>query len=144
LTTSTNISPDADHRPLAGLETERRIAWLTVVFGVVASAAAFAGSRLWAAGLLIGAVLAWLNFRWLRRGLDALVAASAAQAGVERPRVPLSTYFAAVFRYGLIALAVYVIFKILRIPLASMVVGMCALAAAAIAASVYELWHSEQ
>ena len=128
----------------AGLRTERRIAWLTLVFGAAATAAAvFAGSRLWAAGLLIGAVLAWLNFRWLRRGLDALVAASAAQAGAAKPRVPLGTYFVAVFRYGLIALMVYVIFKILRVPLASMVVGMCALAAAAIAASVYELWHSE-
>ena len=128
----------------AGLRTERRIAWLTLVFGAAATAAAvFAGSRLWAAGLLIGAVLAWLNFRWLRRGLDALVAASAAQAGAAKPRVPLGTYFVAVFRYGLIALLVYVIFKILRVPLASMVVGMCALAAAAIAASVYELWHSE-
>ena len=143
MTTSTNISQDADHRSLAGLETERRIAWLTLVFGVVASAAAFAGSRLWAAGLLIGAVLAWLNFRWLRRGLDALVAASEAQAGAEKPRIPLGAYFAAVFRYGLIALVVYVIFKILKVPLASMVVGMCALAAAAIAASVYELWDSE-
>ena len=98
---------------------------------------------MWASGLLIGAVLAWLNFRWLRRGLDGLVAASAAQAGVQKPRVPLGSYFAAMFRYGLIALTVYVIFKFLQVPLASMVVGMCALAAAAIAASVYELWHSE-
>jgi len=66
------------------------------------------------------------------------------KAGVEKPRVPLGAYFAAVFRYGLIALIVYVIFKVLGVPLASMVVGMCALAAAAIAASVYELWHSER
>jgi small-conductance mechanosensitive channel len=125
--------------------TERRIAWLTLVFGAAsAAAAAFVGNRLWSVGLLIGAVLAWLNFRWLRRGLDALVAASAAQAGAEKPRVPLGAYFAAVFRYGLIALMVYGIFKILKVPLASMVVGMCALAAAAIAASVYELWHFER
>jgi hypothetical protein len=34
---------------------------------------------------------------------------------------------------------VYVIFKYLRVPLASMVVGMCALGAATIAASVYEI-----
>jgi small-conductance mechanosensitive channel len=123
-----------------GLKTERRIAWLTLAFGAAACVAAvLAGSRVWAGGLLIGAVLAWMNFRWLRRGLDALVAASAAQAGVEKPRVPLGTYFGAVFRYGLIALVVYVIFKFLQVPLASMVVGMCALAAAAIAASVYEL-----
>ena len=99
---------------------------------------------MWAGGLLIGAVLAWLNFRWLRRGLDGLVAASAAQAGVEKPRVPVGAYFAAVFRYGLIALIVYVIFKLLQVPLASMVVGMCALAAAAIAASVYELFQSNR
>ena len=128
----------------SGARTERRIAWLTLVFGSAASAAAaVAGKRIWATGLLIGAVLAWLNFRWLRRGLDGLVAASAAQAGVEQPRVPLGAYFAAVFRYGLIALIVYAIFKLLQVPLASMVVGMCALAAAAIAASVYELWDSK-
>jgi small-conductance mechanosensitive channel len=128
-----------------GVQTERRIAWLTLAFGAAACvAAALAGSRVWAAGLLIGAVLSWLNFRWLRQGLDALVAASTAQAGAEKPRVPLGTYFAAMFRYGLIALVVYVIFKLLGVPLASMVVGMCALAAAAIAASVYELWHSER
>ena len=126
----------------SGLETERRIAWLTLVFGSAAGAAAWvAGHRLWASGLLIGALLAWLNFRWLRRGLDGLVAASTAQAGVQKPRVPLGAYFAAVFRYGLIALIVYVIFKLLQVPLASMVVGMCALAAAAIAASVYELFQ---
>jgi hypothetical protein len=142
--TITHISHDAEHRSLAGLETERRIAWLTLAFGVAASAAAaFVGSRPWAGGLLIGAVLAWLNFRWLRRGLDSLVAASTAQAGAEKPRVPLGAYFAAVFRYGLIALVVYVIFKFLRVPLASMVVGMCALAAAAIAASVYELFQAK-
>jgi hypothetical protein len=143
--THPNISQEAEAGSPTGLETERRIAWLTLAFGVAAcGAAAFAGSRVWAAGLLVGAVLAWLNFRWLRRGMDALVAASAAQAGAEKPRVPLGAYFAAVFRYGLIALSVYVIFKLLRVPLASMVVGMCALAAAAIAASVYELWHSER
>jgi small-conductance mechanosensitive channel len=97
----------------------------------------------WGFGLFIGTGLAWINFRWLRKGMDALVAASAAQASAEKPRVPLGTYFAAVFRYGLIALVVYVIFRLLKVPLASMVVGMCALAAAAIAASVYELWDSK-
>ncbi len=99
-----------------------------------------ADARFWISG---EPVLAWLNFRWLRRGLDALVAASAAHAGAEKPRVPLGAYFGALFRYGLIALSVYAIFRILQVPLASMVVGMCALAAAAIAASVYELFQSK-
>ena len=120
--------------------TERRISWLTLLIGLVSALpVALLRDRLWGAGLGIGAFLAWLNFRWLRRGLDALVAASTAQAGKEKPAVPLLSYFGMLFRYGLIALAVYVIFVYLRVPLASMVVGLCALGAATIAASVYEI-----
>jgi hypothetical protein len=122
--------------------TERRISWLTLLIGFAAGLlVAFLRDRLWGAGLAIGSILAWLNFRWLRRGLDALVLTSTAQAGKEKPVVPLASYFAMVFRYGLIALAVYVIFKYLRVPLVSMVVGLCALGAATIAASVYEILH---
>jgi ATP synthase I chain len=122
--------------------TERRISWLTLLIGSLAALlVAVLRDRLWGAGLAIGATLAWLNFRWLRRGLDALVTASTAQAGKEKPSVPLLTYFAMLFRYGLIALAVYVIFEYLRVPLVSMVVGLCALGAATIAASVYEISH---
>jgi len=46
-----------------------------------------------------------------------------------------------IFRYGLLALAVYVIFNYLHVPIGSMVVGLCALAAATIAASVWEILH---
>jgi small-conductance mechanosensitive channel len=88
---------------------------------------------------VIGTALAWLNFRWLRRGMNTFVLASKAQAGSEKPRVPIGTYFLMLFRYGLIALVVYVIFEYLKVPLLSMVVGLCALAVAAIAASVYEI-----
>jgi hypothetical protein len=130
----------ADSPPAA--VTERRISWLTLLIGVVAGlSVALLRDRLWGAGLVIGAALAWLNFRWLRRGLDVLVVASTAQAGKEKPVVPLLSYFGIVFRYGLIALAVYVIFKYLRVPLVSMVVGLCALGAATVAASVYEILH---
>ncbi|HXM96007.1 MAG TPA: ATP synthase subunit I [Candidatus Dormibacteraeota bacterium] len=122
--------------------TERRISWLTLLFGLGAGLlVGLLRDPLWGAGLAIGGVLAWLNFRWLRQGLDALVAASRAQAAAARPRVPVGTYFRALFRYALIALLVYVIFKVLRVPLAGMVVGLCALAAATIAASVYEVWR---
>ena len=73
--------------------------------------------------------------------MDALAAASRAQAGLPRPRVPAGAYLRALFRYALIALLVYVIFEFLKVPLASMVVGLCALGPAAIAASLYEVAH---
>ena len=124
------------------LATERRIAWLTLAIGAVAALATGLSYRwIWATGVLIGAILAWLNFRWLRRGMDALVEAANAQAGAAKTRVPVGTYFRALFRYGLIAFIVYVIFKVLSIPLASMVLGLLALGVAAVAASVYEVWH---
>ena len=124
----------------APLHTERRIAVLTIIFGLAASlAAATSNHRDWATGLILGAALAWLNFRLLRRALDALVTASTAQSAAAKPRVPATAYLGALFRYALIALAVYVIFRFLKVPLASLVVGLCSLAVAALAASVYEL-----
>jgi small-conductance mechanosensitive channel len=120
--------------------TESRISWLTLLIGFVAAlSVALFRDRLWGAGLAIGTVLAWLNFRWLRQGLDALVVASTAQAGKEKPAVSLLSYFAMLLRYGLIALAVYAIFIYLKVPLVSMVVGLCALGAATVVASVYEI-----
>jgi hypothetical protein len=122
--------------------TEQRIAWLTLVLGgATAVIVAILRHPAWAEGLAIGTVLAWLNFRWLKRGLDALIVAATAQEGFAKPRIPLGTWFRLMFRYGLIAFCVYVIFEYLKVPLASMVVGLCALGAATIAASVYEILH---
>jgi hypothetical protein len=133
-------SQPAKNIALLGATTEKRIAWLTLVMGIIAAVAtAVFYRRNWAAGLAIGTVLAWLNFRWLARGLDALVADSTAQAESPKPRVPLLTYFLAVFRYTLIALCVCVIFKVLKVPLLSMLLGLCALGAATIVASLYEI-----
>jgi hypothetical protein len=120
--------------------TERRVSWLTLVLGGATSIiVAILRHPAWAEGLAIGTALAWLNFRWLKRGLDALVEVSTAQEGAAKPQVPFGTWFRLMFRYGLIAFCVYVIFEVLKVPLASMVVGLCALGAATIAASVYEI-----
>jgi len=134
------ISPRPGGAP--GAATEQRIAWLTLAIGVVAAVITGLCYRwIWAAGLWIGSVLAYFNFRWLARGMDALVAASTAQADAVQPRVPVGTYFRALFRYGLIAVVVYVIFKVRGVPLVSMVLGLLALGVAAVVASVYEVWH---
>ena len=131
-------SPDLDvSRPL---QSEKRISQLTLVLGALAGlpVAYFRGGH-WGAGIMAGAVLAWFNFRWLKQGMDALTSAATAQATQEKVRVPVGTYFKALFRYGLIALAVYVIFEYLNVPILSMVLGLCALGAATIAVSVHEI-----
>jgi small-conductance mechanosensitive channel len=123
-----------------GRATERRIAWLTLVLGFTAGAiVALAGLARWSAGLVMGTALAWLNYRWLRRGVNTFVSASKAQVGSEKSRVPSATYFLMLVRYGLIAVTVYVIFGYLKVPVLSMFAGLCALAVAAIVASVYEI-----
>jgi small-conductance mechanosensitive channel len=129
----------------AYLAAEKWIARLTLLLGALAAIpVAVFYAPLWGAGIFVGAILAWLNFRWLRRGLDALTAASTAQADRPKPEVPLSTYFTAAFRYGLIALAVYVIFEYLNVPILSMIFGLCALGAATMAVSVYEILHPQE
>ncbi|HXY01775.1 MAG TPA: ATP synthase subunit I [Candidatus Limnocylindrales bacterium] len=122
------------------LKSERRISWLTLLLGVLAALpVAYIYGLRWGAGILIGAILAWLNFRWLKEGADALTEAATAQASQGKVRVPVGAYFRALFRYGLIALSVYVIFKYLNVPVLSMILGLCALGAAAFAVSVHEI-----
>jgi hypothetical protein len=133
-TTHINVAPY--------LASEKWIARLTLLLGALAATAlaCFYGPN-WGGGIFIGAILAWFNFRWLRQGLDALTTASTAQAGSPNPQVPVFIYFKALFRYGLIALAVYVIFKYLNVPILSMILGLCALGATTLAVSVYEILH---
>jgi hypothetical protein len=125
--------------------TEPRIAWLTLAFGVAGAAiAAFFFSWRDAAGVLAGAGLAWFNFRWLRRGIDALVEVSSDPAGPRPKQAQVIAALRAAGRYALLGLAIYVIFKLFGVPLLSIVVGLCALGAAATAASLYEILHSSE
>jgi hypothetical protein len=120
--------------------TERRIARLTLVLGAIASVgASYLFSIRVGTGVLIGALLAWINFRWLESALDSVARASTAQAGSSEARVPLRGYFGLFARYSLIAAFVYVIFHFFRIPVLSMLVGLCALGAAAISATLFEV-----
>ena len=123
--------------------TERRIARLTLVVGGFASlAACFLISFRVAAGVLIGALLGWINFRWLKSALDAVARAATAQAQFSKVRVPIGSLFGLIGRYFLIAISVCVIFIFFRIPILSMLVGLCALGAATIGASLYEVFQS--
>ncbi|MBZ5695090.1 MAG: ATP synthase subunit I [Acidobacteriia bacterium] len=90
-------------------------------------------------GVAIGTLLAWLNYRWLDRGLDALVRAAKAQAGIPQPRVPSSVYWKFGGRYVLIALLVYASVSFLHVPLLAVVIGLLSLGAGALAEGLYEI-----
>ena len=144
---------------LPGEQVLSRIAALTLGVGFATAALALALHRPdWAKGLAGGAVLGWLNFRWLRRGIRALVTAAMAQPwqsqredaatgtesgtpamGTKSPVSQLGTFFALIFRYALVAFGVYVIFIYLHVPLVSIGLGLCSLIAAIMTASVWEI-----
>ena len=126
-------------------QSESRISHMTLILGWLAALpVGYFLSWAWGAGIFTGAVMAWFNFRWLRRGMDALTEAATAQAREENPRLPVFAYFKALFRYGLIALAVYVIFRYLNVPVLSMILGLCALGAATTVVAVYEILRPQE
>jgi hypothetical protein len=148
---------------LPGEHVLRRIAGLTLGVGLATAALALAMHRPdWAKGLAGGAVLGWLNFRWLRRGIRAMVASAMAQArlaeqdplraddseppvtSAKSAAAQVASYLALLFRYAMVAIGAYVIFVYLHVPLVSIGLGLCALVAAIIAASAWEIVRPER
>jgi ATP synthase I chain len=120
------------------LRLERRIGWLTLGAGALGALFAWrTSSGRAAAGIAAGAVLAWLNFHWLGRGTARLVEVAKGETSDGEKRVPQVSLFLMIVRYGLIALAAYVIVLRFRIPVWSVLSGLLALGAAAMAGSLY-------
>ncbi len=119
---------------------EHRIEWLTLAFGLVS--AAFVGIR-WGwragAGVALGGVLAWLNFRGLKQGVGALVKVSTAQADSEHARVPVSIYAKFFGRFALLLVVVYVILSRSLLPAVAVFGGLFAVAAAVMIEVMWEL-----
>ena len=140
-----SVPPGPSCEPAVGERTVRRIVLLTPTLGLLAALLAALLHRWdWAEGLVLGSCLGWLNFRWLKRGLEAFTSAAAARPGEESQRAHAPTYLAATFRYALIGAAVYFIFVFLHVPLVSIVLGLCTLAAAIITARVWEIVQSAE
>ena len=119
---------------------EHRIEWMTLAFGL--AGAVFVLVR-WgvrpAAGVALGAALAWLNFRWLKQGVTALVKLSTAQANSEHARVPVSVYAKFFGRFALLLVVVYVILSRSWLPVAAVLGGLFAVVAAVMIELMWEL-----
>lgn len=119
----------------------RRIAWLTLLLGLLAAlAVSFAKSPRAGLGIAVGTSLAWLNYRWLDQSLGALVTVAAAQAGSPQARVPAQIYWKFAGRYVLMGLGIYVTVHYFAVPLLTVILGLLALGAGAIVASLYEVY----
>jgi hypothetical protein len=126
-----------------GSATLRRIEWLTLALG--GAAAVWAGWR-WgwrgSAGLAVGAVLSWVNFRWLKGSVQAFGRAATVQGGSQNVRVPVSAYVKFFGRFALLLGTLYVILTRSWVPAIPVFAGIFAAPAAVVLALVYELVSS--
>ena len=131
----TTAAPTASPAALA----ERRIVRWTLVLGFLAAVPV----ALWCswragAGVFIGAVLAWINARWLQQALDALTVLSTAQADAAKPRISGWVYVKMFGRYVLMGVVIYIMISYFAVPAVSLLSGLLALGAATMAEFVYE------
>jgi hypothetical protein len=126
-----------------GTATLRRVEWLTLVLGGVV--APFAASRWgWRGGLgvVLGTVLSWINFRWLKGGVHAFGKTATEQTSPDNARVPKGALAKFIGRFALLLVAVYVILTRSWVPPVAFFAGLFASAAGVVTALVYELLSS--
>jgi hypothetical protein len=114
-----------------------RIFRLTQVMSA-AGVAAYSVAGGWRAGLgfLLGALISYLNFRWLKRTVDALGALAGAKPPSARVAVLLG------LRYLLLGLGAYAIVKFSEISLTAALVGLFMPALAVILEILIELFYA--
>jgi hypothetical protein len=116
-----------------------RIELLTLGIGAVA---AVATGLVWGvrsgAGVAAGAVLSWLSYRWLKRGVEAAGRMAEVTPEGQRTRAPRGIVWRFVGRYVLLFVGAYVILTGFKLPAIALVAGLFASAAAVIAEVI---WH---
>jgi len=132
-------APDIDYAA-----AERRIEYWTLGLG---AAAALVTLLRWgwraALGVAIGAVLGWVNYRWLRQGVATLARLATAQAGAPAPRVRKTVYLKFFGRYVLLIGIVYVILSRSWLPAMAVLAGFSTLIAAVVLEVCVQLFRRE-
>ena len=122
---------------------ERRIEYLALGIGAAGTAVTVS---IWsgkaAAGFAAGAVLSWINYRWMKQGVATLAKLSVAQAGSQRTQVPASVYLKFVGRYALLIVAAYAILRSFKPPAASLLAGFFTIIAAVLVEMMGQLFRS--
>jgi hypothetical protein len=122
---------------------ERRIEYLALGIGAAGTAITwFAWGGKAAAGFASGAILSWINYRWMKQGVGALARLSVAQAGSQRAQVPASVYLKFIGRYALLIVAAYAILRGFKPPAASLLAGFFTIIAAVLVEMVGQLFRT--
>jgi len=133
----TTLPPETSAAPAVGERTVRRITYLIPGFGI--SAGLLAGLLHhwdWAAGIVLGAALAWLNFHWLKRVVSAL----GERASGGKRTSSAGTVFRFLLRYVLMGLGGYAIFKVSPASLNGLLAGLFLPAVAIVCEAGYEAY----
>jgi hypothetical protein len=109
-----------------------RIARLTLAIGVLGSALGLLRGWRWSLGFAAGAVVSWINYRWLKQIVDAL--------GGRRPK--RRTAVLAGLRYLLLAIGAYVILKSSVVSLPAALFGLFTAVAAVLIEILFELVYA--
>jgi len=119
---------------------ERRVEYLTLAVGTGAAlVVAWRWSWAHAAGVVVGALLAWINYRWMKQGVNALAGLATAQAEAAKVRVPMRVYVKFFARYALLIGVLYVIFSRSLLPAVAVLGGLFTLVIAVMLEMLYEL-----
>lgn len=121
-----------------------RIEILTLFIG---AGAAMGAGLVWGvragAGVAAGAVLSWLSYRWLKRGVEAAGRLAEVTPEGQRTRAPRGIVWRFVGRYVLLFVGAYVILTRFKLPAIALVAGLFASAAAVIAGAIWHLARSD-
>lgn len=109
--------------------------WMAATAVAGTAAAVFLGGWRAAGGFLLGAVLSWLNFHWLKRLVDSLGAASG-----NPPKARAAVFLG--LRYALLALIAYAILKLSALSLPALLAGFFVAVAAVIFEIIFELAYA--
>jgi len=124
---SDEFEPAAEKQQLTTPPSNDRI---LVILGILGIAGTVAGTIFvsfnFGLGVLIGSVLAFVNYYWLQRSLKTIFAAAAEG---EKPRMLAGTYF---MRYIILGVVIAIIYAADLLPIVAVILGMAGFGFAAI------------
>lgn len=134
-----NSEPVAAEQPAFAILSHRRILIAMAVIAVLGSIAGLVfGSARFAAGFLIGGLLSFANYSWLKRSLKIIF--DRAIAG-DKPRFLGAKYFLRYVAFGLILTIVYLTDVV---PVVAVILGIASFAFAVVAEGIVRIFSGQK